>query len=140
MAQVAEHTDASTAVEPGIQDAVARLFASGTVLCDGAMGSMLYGRGVFINRCYDELNVSQPDLIRAIHTEYLQAGAVVIETNTFGANAVRLERYGLEGRVWELNVAGVKLARECVSHMREKHASEAFVAGAIGPLGIQLDR
>jgi methionine synthase I (cobalamin-dependent)/5,10-methylenetetrahydrofolate reductase len=138
MAQVAEHMEASTVGEPGIKAAVARLFTSGTVLCDGAMGSMLYGRGIFINRCYDELNVSQPDLIRAVHTEYLQAGAVVIETNTFGANAVRLERYGLEGRVWELNVAGVRLARECVSHMREKHASEAFVAGAIGPLGIKL--
>jgi homocysteine S-methyltransferase len=102
------------------------------------MGSMLYGRGIFINRCYDELNVSQPELIREVHTEYLQAGAVVIETNTFGANAVRLERYGLEGRVWELNTAGVRLARQCVEQMREKHASEAFVAGAIGPLGVRL--
>ncbi len=118
--------------------AVARLFAGGTVLCDGAMGSMLYGRGIFINRCYDELNVSQPELIREVHTEYLQAGAIVIESNTFGANAVRLERYGLEGRVWELNTAGVRLARQCVEQMREKHASEAFVAGAIGPLGVRL--
>ncbi len=121
-----------------IKAAVERLFRGGTVLCDGAMGSMLYGRGIFINRCYDELNVSQPDLVRAVHTEYLQAGAVVIESNTFGANAVRLERYGLEGRVWELNVAGVRLARECVGQMREKHASDAFVAGAIGPLGVRL--
>jgi len=117
------------APESGVKMAVARLFAGGTVLCDGAMGSMLYGRGIFINRCYDELNVSQPELIRAVHTEYLQAGAVVIESNTFGANAVRLERYGLEGRVWELNVAGVRLARECVEQMREKQASDAFVAG-----------
>jgi homocysteine S-methyltransferase len=121
-----------------VKAAVARLFASGAALCDGAMGSMLYGRGIFINRCYDELNVSQPDLIREVHTEYLQAGAAVIETNTFGANAVRLERYGLEGRVWELNTAGVRLARECVTQMREKQASEAFVAGAIGPLGVRL--
>jgi homocysteine S-methyltransferase len=121
-----------------VKTAVARLFAGGTVLCDGAMGSMLYGRGIFINRCYDELNVSQPDLVRAVHTEYLQAGAVVIETNTFGANAIRLERHGLEGRVWELNVAGVKLARECVTQMLEKQASDAFVAGAIGPLGVRL--
>ena len=96
------------------------------------MGSMLYGRGIFINRCYDELNVSQPDLIREVHTEYLQAGAVVIETNTFGANAVRLERYGLEGKVRDLHLAGVRLARECVEHMREKQASDALVAGAIG--------
>src|SRR5271154_2649890 len=111
MAKVEGHAALIDRPESGIRSAVTQLFASGTVLCDGAMGSMLYGRGIFINRCYDELNVSQPDLIRAVHTEYLQAGAVVIETNPFGANAVRLERYGLEGRVWELNVAGVKLAR-----------------------------
>jgi homocysteine S-methyltransferase len=104
------------------------------------MGSMLYGRGIYINRCYDELNVSQPDLVREVHLEYLQAGAVIIETNTFGANAVRLERYGLEGRVWELNVAGVRIARECVEQIQEKQASDAFVAGAIGPLGVRLGR
>ena len=112
--------------------------AAGTVLCDGAMGSMLYGRGVFINRCYDELNVSQPELVRGVHTEYLQAGAQVIETNTFGANRVRLARYGLEERVRELNLAGVKLARECVRQMQEKQASDAFVAGAMGPLGVRV--
>ncbi len=120
------------------QTGARQLFATGstaTVLCDGAMGSMLYGRGVFINRCYDELNVSQPDLVRAVHTEYLQAGAVVIETNTFGANRLRLARYGLEERTAELNIAGVKLARDCVRQMQEKHASQAFVAGAIGSLG-----
>ncbi len=115
-----------------------RLFEGGTVLCDGAMGSMLYGRGIFINRCYDELNVSQPEMVRAVHLEYLQAGAVVIETNTFGANRLRLERFGLEERVVELNQAGVRLARETVNQMREKQASEAFIAGAIGPLGTRL--
>ena len=122
--------------------AVAALFAgseSGTaVLCDGAMGSMLYGRGIFINRCYDELNVSQPDLVRSVHLEYLQAGAVVVETNTFGANAIRLERFGFEARVRELNLAGVRLARECCRQMLEKQASEAFVAGAMGPLGARV--
>src|SRR6185503_4023181 len=91
---------------------VARLFAGGTVLCDGAMGTMLYARGVFINRCYDELNLSQPDLIREIHAEYLQAGAEVVETNTFGANRLRLEHFGLQDKVREMNLAGVKLARE----------------------------
>src|SRR6202048_3627744 len=109
--------------------AVGRLFAGGTVLCDGAMGTMLYARGIFINRCYDELNLSQPELVREIHAEYLQAGAEVIETNTFGGNAFRLE----------INVAGVKLARECVNQIREKQASEAFVAAAIGPLGVRLE-
>ena len=73
--------------------AVDKLFGGGTVLCDGAMGTMLYSCGVFINRCYDELNLSQPDLIRAVHHEYLQAGAEIIETNTFGANSFRPVSY-----------------------------------------------
>src|SRR5580658_9003245 len=118
--------------------AVGRLFAGGTVLCDGAMGTMLYARGVFINRCYDELNLSQPELVREIHAEYLQAGAEVIETNTFGANAFRLELHGLKDKVREINRAGVKLARECANQILEKQASESFVAGAIGPLGVRL--
>ena len=108
------------------------------VLCDGAMGTMFYGGGIFINRCYDELNVSQPELVRSIHQQYLQAGARIIETNTFGANAVRLERYGLTDRVRELNLSGVKLARETVEEIREKQATDAFVAGAMGPLGVRL--
>jgi methionine synthase I (cobalamin-dependent)/5,10-methylenetetrahydrofolate reductase len=119
--------------------AVDRLFAGGTVLCDGAMGTMLYARGIFINRCYDELNLSQPELVREIHTEYLQAGAEVIETNTFGGNAYRLELHGLKDKVREINVAGVRLARECVNQIRDKQACEAFVAGAIGPLGVRLE-
>jgi methionine synthase / methylenetetrahydrofolate reductase(NADPH) len=119
--------------------AVDRLFAGGTVLCDGAMGTMLYARGIFINRCYDELNLSQPELVREIHTEYLQAGAEVIETNTFGGNAFRLELHGLKDKVREINVAGVRLARECVNQIRDKQACEAFVAGAIGPLGVRLE-
>lgn len=109
------------------------------ILCDGAMGTMFYGGGVFINRCYDELNLSQPDLVRGIHAEYLQAGARIIETNTFGANAVRLERYGLADKVREINRAGVQLARQSVEQMREKQASDALVAGALGPLGARLD-
>jgi methionine synthase / methylenetetrahydrofolate reductase(NADPH) len=119
--------------------AVDRLFAGGTVLCDGAMGTMLYARGVFINRCYDELNLSQPELVREIHAEYLQAGAEVIETNTFGGNAFRLETHGLKDKVREINIAGVRLARECVTQIRDKQATEAFVAGAIGPLGVRLE-
>jgi homocysteine S-methyltransferase len=103
------------------------------------MGTMLYARGVFINRCYDELNLSQPELVREIHAEYLQAGAEVIETNTFGGNAFRLEMHGLKDKVREINLAGVRLARECVNQIREKQACEAFVAGAIGPLGVRLE-
>ena len=72
------------------------------LLCDGAMGTMLYARGVFINRCFDELNLSSPDLVLGIHAEYLKAGADVIETNTFGANRYKLIRHGLEGKVAEI--------------------------------------
>ena len=114
---------------------VRELFAHKTVLCDGAMGTMLYARGVFINRCFDELNLSQPEMVRAIHEEYLQAGAQVIETNTFGGNAYRLEHFGLRDKVRQINVAGVRLARECVAQIRDKQSASAFVAGALGPLG-----
>ena len=82
------------------------------VLCDGATGTLLYAKGIFINRCYDELNVSQPELIRGLHHEYMQAGAEIIETNTFGANSFRLARHSMENRVREINRAGVSLAKE----------------------------
>src|ERR1700761_4472132 len=110
---------------------VEKLFAGKTVLCDGAMGTMLYSCGVFINRCYDELNVTQPDTVRMVHEQYLQAGAEVIETNTFGANAYRLERYGLREKVREFNLAGARIARQCVQAMGDKQGSKAFVAGAV---------
>ena len=109
------------------------------MLCDGAMGTVLYGRGVFINRCYDELNLSDPSLILAIHEEYLQSGAEVLETNTFGANRFRLERHGLSDKVAEINAAGVRVAREAIQHFKEKQAGEAWIAGAIGPLGVRLE-
>ncbi|HEY0264134.1 MAG TPA: bifunctional homocysteine S-methyltransferase/methylenetetrahydrofolate reductase [Granulicella sp.] len=109
------------------------------MLCDGAMGTMIYSAGVYINVCYDELNLSQPDLVRNIHQEYLQAGAEIIETNTFGANRFRLERYGLVDKMRQINKAGVRIARESVRHMAEKHSTEAYVAGAIGPLGVRLE-
>jgi homocysteine S-methyltransferase len=73
------------------------------VLCDGAMGTLLYAKGIFINRCYDELNVSQPELIRGIHHDYLQAGAEIVETNTFGGNSFRLARHSLADRVRDIN-------------------------------------
>jgi methionine synthase I (cobalamin-dependent)/5,10-methylenetetrahydrofolate reductase len=116
--------------------ALDRLFNGKTVLCDGAMGTMLYSCGVFINRCYDELNVTQPETVRTVHEQYLQAGAQVIETNTFGANAYRLERYGLREKVREFNLAGAKIARQCVTAIGEKQGTEAFVAGAVGSLGV----
>lgn len=113
-------------------DLLARLKRS-PVLCDGAMGTLLYAKGIFINRCYDELNVSQPELIRGIHHEYLQAGAEIIETNTFGANAFRLGRHGFASRVHEINLAGARLARE------EAKSFDAWVAGSVGPLGVRIE-
>ena len=117
----------------------ADIFAGRPVLVDGAMGTVLYARGVFINRCYDELNLSEPGLILSIHEEYLQAGAEIIETNTFGANRFRLARYGLAGNVAQINAAGVRLARQAVEHLREKQAGDAWVAGSVGPLGVRLE-
>ena len=115
------------------------LFAQRTVLCDGAMGTVLYAKGVFINRCYDELNLSQPEMIRNIHEEYLQAGAEIIETNTFGANPFRLQRHGLEDKTREINEAGARIARQAVAQLAEKQAGSALVAGSVGPLGIRLE-
>ena len=103
------------------------------VLCDGAMGTMLYAKGIFINRCYDELNLSQADLIRSVHHEYLQAGAEIIETNTFGANPVHLARYSLADRVRDINFAGARLARE------EAKSFDVWVGGSVGPLGIRIE-
>ena len=103
------------------------------VLCDGAMGTLLYAKGIFINRCYDELNLSQPEIIRDIHAQYLTAGAEIIETNTFGANRFRLERHGCADRVREINAAGVKLAHEAAKPY------DALVAGSVGPIGIRIE-
>ncbi len=105
--------------------------AERVILFDGAMGTEIYARGVFINRCYDELNLSQADLVGEIHAAYVKAGADVVTTNTFGANRVRLQAYGLESRMRDINAFGVKVARAAA---REK----AWVAGSIGPTGALL--
>jgi homocysteine S-methyltransferase len=118
---------------------IAEIFADRPVLADGAMGTALYARGVLNNRCYDELNLSDPNLILSVHDEYLQAGAEILETNTFGANRFRLMRHGLSGKVEEINAAGVRLARQAVERLKEKQAGEAWVAGAVGPLGVRLE-
>ncbi|MBP7778874.1 MAG: bifunctional homocysteine S-methyltransferase/methylenetetrahydrofolate reductase [Acidobacteria bacterium] len=106
--------------------------ASRVLVCDGAMGTMLYGKGVFINRCFESLNVSQPDLVRDVHNEYLAAGADVIETNTFGASRLKLRAFGLGDQVHALNLAGAQLARAAAG-------DQAYVAGAIGPLGVRIE-
>src|SRR5947209_219838 len=104
------------------------------LLCDGAMGTLLYARGVTYEQCFDELNITQPALIQSIHREYISAGAQIIETNTFGANRVKLDGYQLGDRVREINSRAVRLAREA----REISGQSVFVEGAIGPSGQPL--
>jgi methionine synthase I (cobalamin-dependent)/5,10-methylenetetrahydrofolate reductase len=99
---------------------------------DGAMGTQLYAKGVYINRSYDELNLTNPDLVRAVHEEYVRAGAEVVETNTFTATAHKLQQYGLEGRLREINATAARLAREAAG-------GRAYVAGAMGPLGLRIE-
>lgn len=96
------------------------------VVFDGAMGTLLYSRGVFINRCFDEVCLTDPDLVRSVHRDYIEAGADVIETNTFGANRIWLQGYGLAEKTIDINLAGAKLAREAAGE-------DVFVAGSVGP-------
>jgi homocysteine S-methyltransferase len=105
--------------------------AEGSVVFDGAMGTMLYAKGVFLNRCFDELNLSSPDMVRGVHEEYLAAGAEVIETNTFGAHRFKLGPHGLDAHVVKINREGARLAGEAA-------AGRALVAGSLGPLGKPL--
>jgi methionine synthase / methylenetetrahydrofolate reductase(NADPH) len=102
------------------------------LVCDGAMGTMLYAKGVFLNRSFDELNLTQPDLVAEVHQAYVRAGADVLETNTFGANRVKLAPFGLAERLHAINAQGARIAR----HAARDHA---YVAGAIGPLGIRVE-
>src|SRR5438067_11244130 len=104
------------------------------LLCDGAMGTLLYARGVTYEQCFDELNITQPELIQRIHREYISAGAQIIETNTFGAKRVELDAYQLADRVREINFRAVRLAREA----REISGQPIFIAGAVGPSGQPL--
>jgi len=99
---------------------------------DGAIGTMLYARGAFINRCFDELNLSSADLVRQIHQDYVKAGADIVETNTFGANRARLSGFGLAEKLNAINEAGVRLAREAAQQ-------NAYVAAAVGPLGLRIE-
>src|SRR6185295_14938470 len=108
------------------------LLGKRVLVADGAMGTSLYAKGVFINRCYDELNLSLPALVRDVHQEYVKAGSDIVETNTFGANRKRLAAFGFGEKVRLINQAGVRIAREAAR-------DQAFVAGAIGPLGIRLE-
>ncbi len=121
--------------DPPIQTRAADLrkkIESKIVVADGAMGTMLYAKGIFINRCFDELNLSAPALVKEIHQEYVRAGAEIVETNTFGGNRVRLAAFGFAEKLRAINEAGVRLAREAAGE-------KAFVAGALGPLGTQIE-
>ena len=104
----------------------------GIYVFDGAIGTRFYDKGVFINRSYDELNLTAPDLVGEVHREYVKAGADIIETNTFGATRHKLQQYGLENKLKEINIAGAKLAREAAGE-------DVFVAGAIGPLDLRIE-
>ena len=109
------------------------LLADGKVhVLDGAMGTMLYAKGFFLNVCYDELNLKQPKLVREVHEAYVRAGAEILETNTFGANPLKLGSFGLADDTERINQAAVELAREAA-------AGRASVAGAIGPLGVRIE-
>lgn len=108
------------------------MLAEGVVLFDGAMGTMLYDRGIFINKCFDEINISNPGLVEGIHAEYIDAGAGVIETNTFGANRFKLALHGLDDSIVEINRAGVEAALRASN-------GRVLVAGAIGPLGRRIE-
>ena len=102
------------------------------------MGTMLYAKGVFINRCFESLNLSQPELVGDVHDDYLRAGADVIETNTFGANRMKLRGFGLGGQVSEINTAGARIARDAAARKSTGDA-QPYVAGAIGPLGVRIE-
>src|SRR2546427_12853557 len=111
-----------------------RRLAAGPLLCDGAMGTLLYARGVSIDACFDVLNVSQAKVVQSVHSEYIAAGADCIETNTFGANRFKLAVHGLASDVHQINLRGVKLARD----VRESSGRDVLVLGSIGPLGKYL--
>ncbi len=105
---------------------------SRVLVCDGAMGTMLYSKGVFISRCFDELNISNPALVREVHQDYIKAGADIIETNTFGGNRAKLMTHGLAPQTRDINVQGARIAKEAAG-------DSVYVAGAMGPLGIRIE-
>src|SRR5438067_13747361 len=107
----------------------------GPLLGDGAMGTQLHARRISFERSFDELNLTEPKIVEEIHRAYISAGAELIETNTFGANRIKLARHGLEGRVRDINFRAVKLAREA----REISGEPVFLAGSVGPIGQQLE-
>ncbi len=115
-----------------MQDFIQAIADEHVYLFDGAMGTMLYSKGVFINRCYDELNLRSPEIVLDIHKQYVKAGAEILETNTYGANSVKLRAFGIGEELRDINVAAVEVARRAAG-------DSVYVAGAIGPLGIRIE-
>ena len=113
---------------------LSRRLGAGPLLCDGAMGTLLYARGVSLDACFDVLNLNNPRVVQSIHADYIAAGADCIETNTFGANRFKLAVHGLAGDVHQINLRGVKLARD----VRESMGRDVLVLGSVGPLGKYL--
>src|SRR5947208_635093 len=115
-----------------MQDFIQAIADEHIYLFDGAMGTMLYAKGVFINKCYDELNLRSPEIVLEVHKQYVPAGAEVVETNTYGANRVKLRTFGIEDDLRDINLRAVELARKAAG-------DSVYVAGAIGPLGIRIE-
>jgi homocysteine S-methyltransferase len=115
-----------------MQDFIAAIADEHVYLFDGAMGTMLYSKGVFINKCYDELNLLSPEIVLEVHKQYVRAGAEILETNTYGANRVKLGAFGIESELRDINMAAVEIARRAAG-------DNVYVAGAMGPLGIRIE-
>ena len=115
-----------------MREALVQKLEKRVLVCDGAMGTMLYSKGVAFSRCFDELTLTMPQLVKEVHLAYVKAGADVIQTNTFGANRPRLQKFELEDRAREINLAAARLAREVAGE-------DLYVAGSVGPLGIHLE-
>jgi homocysteine S-methyltransferase len=115
-----------------MQDFIQAIADEHVYLFDGAMGTMLYSKGVFINKCYDELNLRNPEIVLEVHKQYVRSGAEILETNTYGANRVKLGAFGIDDELRDINIAAVEIARRAAG-------DSVYVAGAIGPLGIRIE-
>src|SRR5512138_517692 len=115
-----------------MQDFIQAIADEHVYLFDGAMGTMLYSKGVFINKCYDELNLRNPEIVYEVHKEYVRAGAEILETNTYGANRIKLRSFGIEDELRDINIQAAQIARRAAG-------DSVYVAGAMGPLGIRIE-